>query len=775
MADGQEGNQRAVSLPGLPLDGLCKVCDNLLTDETIALGSLCPSLHKSTKDPALYKRLTVTPRTHKKWRNARRPVLRELRVRLSSLQRASITTDEEVGRQGPHQWPDSMEGDSDASEDEALRELGRCEAQWFRCEGEHLKAVGNRAKYAKLIEASKKTIEEVDLLEETAATVFTHADSSKHPPKLMDPPRHEYPKLRSVSLKGPLWAGVAYCRKWRLPALETFTVGCLDNLYSLECLRDDEFIRAWLRATTDLTHLQMYIDADGDMAALDACPSLARLVSLGVVKFGDPVRSSKLVSVLRAKGAVGGEDGVRGRIARVAIKFPEWCDLGSYDEFINKALPRLWRFVREVAGEGICAESTVVTTMPDGPPLPLPLPHPVPAPTASDASDDDAEHDNGTQDLIPSPHPPAKRPRAGRHNRGPPAPPKRPARAGALHRFNLRIEQELFTDELLRIKAGDALSVRYVHERARRAKDVLISAWSTADVRPTFGDVVFEEAPKVTLQPWDEGDPPSADQPSFLFPIMPAHAPSSGPSSSTSSSSSMDGAAVARRRFPKCHKLRIEHPTKAMIDDGGLTPILTNVSGQIRQLFVEQKDSMFVGDGIAAVAPEELVDTLLECHRLLGAPTAHLEAFNYYYDTRGSLRIPSQLCDSAPYLLFTDRRLACRLIPSRHLLLAAPRCVHSVHGDVQTDFIVAVVQNTPGLRRLTLRETPVRDEDRSPEQIDFCRPVATYSDDEGEKKELFTRLPYPAYLATSAVDAALEVAGLPFVVVRSSPTQLEIA
>mmetsp|Transcript_35970 Transcript_35970/g.103354 ORF Transcript_35970/g.103354 Transcript_35970/m.103354 type:complete len:259 (-) Transcript_35970:1789-2565(-) len=178
------------SLCGVPPEKLAHVCDHMPTLEAIRLALLNKTMQDTCRSPFVIRHLIITPATHKLWRRASRAVLRQRRSRLTHLQTAAITTDDEVYSRGPDIYQDRP-GDDAASddgreeEDEPPQVVGGNEEA---TEG-HRRALGYRAVYAKVLEGSAASLKKCRFEDKTTIEPVSPVDlpnvySSPGPPRV---------------------------------------------------------------------------------------------------------------------------------------------------------------------------------------------------------------------------------------------------------------------------------------------------------------------------------------------------------------------------------------------------------------------------------------------------------------------------------------------------------------------------------------------------------------------------------------------------------------
>ncbi|CEM26315.1 unnamed protein product [Vitrella brassicaformis CCMP3155] len=220
---------------------LAHVCDHLPTLEAVRLSLLSKTLQDTCRSPFVIRHLIITPATHQMWRRASRAVLRQLRCRLTHLQTAAITTDEEVYSRGPDQdrpGDDAASDDGREEEDEPPQVVGGNEEA---TEG-HRRALGYRAVYAKVLEGSAASLKKCRLEDTTITAPF-----SPDLPAPDSPPKVTFGKLEEVVLCGALWQGVAHDRRWSLPALKTLVITSFPIA--------PQYRSTWIKASPRLTHL----------------------------------------------------------------------------------------------------------------------------------------------------------------------------------------------------------------------------------------------------------------------------------------------------------------------------------------------------------------------------------------------------------------------------------------------------------------------------------------------------------------------------------------
>mmetsp|Transcript_35970 Transcript_35970/g.103353 ORF Transcript_35970/g.103353 Transcript_35970/m.103353 type:complete len:628 (-) Transcript_35970:210-2093(-) len=539
---------------------------------------------------------------------------------------------------------------------------------------------------------------------------------------------------REVVMSGALWQGTAYDRRWSLPSLKTF----------VSILIAPQYVMRWIGASPHLTHLHMInLPLHYLPSALSAAPSLANLTSLGCILLTtDDSDWQPLLSVLETKGAIGRN----GRIDTLGVYF---AVEGMEPDGILTSLRALDTAIQRFAGVGVSAADTHVTAIPIAswedhimtnvisqphhqagssgaapsfssaaaacePPVgggrraPL-FPNMVPT--------DDHDDDNASGEMADA------------------KPPQRP--------FRLFVRMPSgFDDRLLRLglTASDVLPKKIVREMARVAKSMkvkTVSVAAPAAARGSFGDYVFESLTALHLWSW----------PTLTLPPLPPLPPlaSAGPG-------------VRPSRFPQVTKMGLELRLSSMaaLEASGIKPFLSEVEGQVVNLCVITEAPQHDGDGVSDVearigTARGMAEVLIECIRTLGV--SQLERLAWEHAANSEREIASLPSACYPqHQLFTTPALAARLPLIKHLSIGMPYCVHERFGDVRLDFMMAVINNTPGLKKVEFRE--------SVQMPDMML--------EGELRHS------PAYLASAAVDEALASAGSPFVVVKTDDRTLTL-
>ncbi|CEM00592.1 unnamed protein product [Vitrella brassicaformis CCMP3155] len=722
------------SLCGFQPEKLANVCEHIPTHEAIRLGLINKAMQDTCQSPFVVRHLDVTPASHKLWRKAPRSVLRQLRGRLTRLQTASITTDAEAYSRGPDEdrlgdeaaSVDGQQRDGGDGEDSELREAdgedGAADEEGIR---RHDRAHGHRSVFAKMLEASAASLKKCGLGDKTQERVRDLPAGSNEARTVV------FEKLEAVVLAGALWADAAYSRAWTLPAIKAF-VGVWESETIPQHVQQ---LTGWIQASKSLTHVHSCDIDPSDLAeALSAAPSLTHLTTLGCIGIQGTDASSwePLLSVIEKQGAVG-------RIESLGIWYnlPVSADTEDLQEDpavyegIRASLSALEGVVRRLAGRRISAADMEVTAIP----VPLGVmasrrwsehvmanvvrrtPH-----VDHNAAQSSASGSNQTAGrkgaLFPNMVPrDGDGDASGRGAEADSTPTQRP--------FQLLIYMPgIFDDKLLRLDltASDVLPRKVIREMARVAPCLHVrSAPSHQDaLRGSLGDCVFESANCLKLL---------VNQPSHVLPLVPP------PLSSRV------------RRFPKLTVATVHasSPSMEALDTMGIRPFLREVGGPPEEVVIG------VGDGSLDPQTEMarargLAEFSVECISEMGVSRLRTFALVHCHATT------TAEVTVLPHLLTTPR-LAARLPPIQLLALASPYCVHDRFGTVQMDFIMSVVNSTPGLQRVVFKSMTEIVESQLPGRLWH----------------------YRAYLATAAVDEALASAGSPFVVVSADDITLTLA
>ncbi|CEM26337.1 unnamed protein product [Vitrella brassicaformis CCMP3155] len=719
------------SLCGVPPEKLAHVCDHMPTLEAVRLALINKTLQDTCRSPFVIRHLFITPATHQMWRRASRAVLRQLRCRLTHLQTAAITTDEEVYSRGPGQdrpGDDTASDDGREGDDEPPQVVGgNDEATEAR-----RRALGHRAVYAKVLEGSAASLKKCRLEDKT--TTVPISPSNLPVTANPRPPMVTFGKLEEVVLYGTLWQGAAYDRRWSLPALKTLVVS-----FPIA----PQYFRSWVKASPHLSHLHVTpFPLPHLTSSLSAAPSLAGLTSLGCIDLTATDASSwqPLLSVLESKGAVGRN----GRIHTLGV----CIDVEDMEpNGILTSLRALATAIHRLAGVGISAAVPHVTVIPDVSVIPG-------APRAWDdhIMANVINHPRQVDSVAARPSSSAAaacEPSVGGERRAPLFPnmvptddhdgasgemvDKRPTQRP----FQLLVKTSpLFDDRLLRLglTASDALPRKIIREMARMARSMVVKAVSIAAPATgsgSFGDYVFESLDNLTIC----GSPAITN---CVLPSLPA---------------------APRSRFPRLETVCFKSPSIRLIRQGGVRELLMPVRGQLTRTRIELRntpssyDTSYGSDDDPPppeAAPDLLAQLILECLKTTG----HVDKVILRFRT---IHMLADIAEFRPQTspinhLFTTPNLAGGLPPIRELFIETPCCVHDRFGDVQTDFIMAVIRNTPGLKKVEFSDhmTQALVRNLTPHLLRHS----------------------PAYLATAAVDEALASAGSPFVVVFSDDTTL---
>jgi len=495
----------------------------------------------------------------------------------------------------------------------------------------------------------------------------------------------------------------------------------------------------WIRASSRLVHLHVkLINIHNLRRALSVVPSLKNLTSLGcaLTQGTDALSWQLLLSVLDDKGAIGRN----GRIHTLGVCVEVTVPVDEEEAALANTLDSLRALdtaIHLLAGVGISAADTQVTAIPiaswedhimtnvvnqphhgiqssssaaavcqpsvgGGRRAPL-FPNMVPT--------DDHDDDNASGEMADA------------------KPPQRP--------FRLFVRMPSgFDDRLLRLglTASDALPRKIIREMARMARSMVVKAVSIAAPATgsgSFGDYVFESLDNLTIC----GSPAITN---CVLPSLPA---------------------APRSRFPRLETVCFKSPSIRLIRQGGVRELLMPVRGQLTRTRIELRntpssyDTSYGSDDDPPppeAAPDLLAQLILECLKTTG----HVDKVILRFRT---IHMLADIAEFRPQTspinhLFTTPNLAGGLPPIRELFIETPCCVHDRFGDVQTDFIMAVIRNTPGLKKVEFSDhmTQALVRNLTPHLLRHS----------------------PAYLATAAVDEALASAGSPFVVVFSDDTTL---
>ncbi|CEM29367.1 unnamed protein product [Vitrella brassicaformis CCMP3155] len=703
------------SLCGVPPEKLAGVCDHMPTLEAIRLALINKTMEDTCRSPFVTRQLIITPATHKLWRRASRAVLRQLRGRLTHLQTAAITTDDEVYSRGPDIYQDRP-GDDAASDD------GREEENDAEAEGTEEvtagrgRALGHRGVYAKVLEGSAASLRNCRLEDKTTtASVSPVTDSPR-------PPRVTFGKIEEVVLCGALWQGAAHDRRWSLPALKTL----VSSSFSIA----PRYLMSWIEASPHLTHLHVRLFGLPFFTYfLSAAPSLTNLTSLGCILLTETNPSSwePLLSVLEAKGAVG-------RIETLGVCLDV---VGLEPDGILTILRALDTAIRRLAGLGISAADTQVTAIPV---------------TSWD--------DNIMTNVVNQPHHQVDsgasqssssaaavcEPSVGGGRRAPLFPNMVPTndhdddasgemadKKPAQRPFKLLVYvPSSFDERLLRLDLTDTdvLAKKIIREMARVAESMKVKTVSGAApaARGSFGNYVFESLTELTIED-------SLAVTNGVLPSLPA---------------------APCNRFPRLQSVDFLLPSIHLVREGGVRELVAPVKGQLKRAilcladFPSRYDTSY-GTGQpppSEAAPGLLAQLALECLDVTG----HVDQVGLSFlptQPIGAFR-PETCPINHP---FTTPELAARLPSTKKLVVSIPYCVHDRFGDVQTDFIMTVINNTPDPERVIFSEDVTQD------LVSFNQLQVRHS---------------PAYLASGAVDGALASAGSPFVVVKTDDTELTL-
>ncbi|CEM00074.1 unnamed protein product [Vitrella brassicaformis CCMP3155] len=719
------------SLCGFQPGKLADVCEHMYTHEAIRLALLSKSIQDTSQSPFVIRHLNVTPESHKLWRKAQRSVLGQLRGRLTRLETASIITDEDVYSRGLNE--DRL-GDEPEANDDALETVPLDTSEERQSLGH-----GHRSVYARLLEASAARLKECHLLEACPGVSDGPGSISE---MLRRQPRVTFESLHVVEIDGSLWAAVAYSRLWRLPSLKVFvSSGCHPQL-----------MMRWLEHTPHLAHCEVETaNALYFITVLRAVPSLKSLTSLGVIDIDDKFAPSldTFLRLLEDKGAIGRSGHIESLSVLPSFSRVDTDEEGQQQEDdrdvqrdrVLAALRALAVFVDRIAGSGISAgPNTQVTAIPRSSWYDKVTSKMLKSTAQSDstgpaASSSTAAADNSGQTASrKAPLFPNMVPRGDADGASTSQP---VAEITTTRRpFQLLIYMPPhFDDKLLRLdlKASDVLPKKIVREMARAAEVMAVEATSSsaASGRGSFGDYVFDSLAGLQIC-----DP--AEMTDAVLPLLP-DAPCS--------------------RFPRLQRVFFRFPSFHLIREGGVRQLLSPVKGQLPKAVVFLIDAPSRYDtnyGTTAqppareAAPGLLAQLAVECLEATGqVDEVELDFMPVIPD-----EIDRGLPHTSPfYHLYKTPSLMARLPTMKHLTIDSPYCIHGQLGNLQIDFIMAVITNTHGLQQVTFSERMTGAvHDRYPNRLQH----------------------YPAYLASAAVDETLASAGSPFVVVSADDTTLTL-
>ncbi|CEM33002.1 unnamed protein product [Vitrella brassicaformis CCMP3155] len=715
------------SLPALPPEVLGELSETLLTNEALHLSTLSFGMRAALSEPSIYRHLTVTPDTHSTWRKAGKETMDALkRDKLCRLRTANIMTGHDVYESRLRRREkaagsthderpceidyEEMGIDPDSDDDASDYPF----AQYNR-------ALRRRAKYASILEASRASLREISLQDEV---YFPIKDRPADVAVADDDQFCSFDKTERVVIAGVLWDGCAYARRWRFPALKSFSV-CDDEsrITSLAISDlDHRYIESWVSGCS-LAYLDVpNLEAPSMLRVLRSLSSVRQLTAFGVLEMGDPVEVTEVGEWLEEQGVGGG----KGRVEAVLCRFNIEPSL-----YLANA-SALSGLIGRVAGEGISPDpaDAIVAILPpnpshgdpnDPPPSQPRNRYPIAQHLFEVPAGDPIAHD--TPHLFDR-----------SHSRGVK---KRP--------FTVALDRPEFVDDMLRVdwRRSDALGLRIAQELARHSRRLDITPVGEGDVardvmqKGTFGGFVFESVTSLTITGQHEGGT------EYILPAMPPLPSSPAPSCPSPSPSA---------RFPRIHELHLFCPVEHMLSDqGGLQPILHEVRGRIRSLHVTQRDVLaHAADANWHGLPVALASVMLRCLKAVHSPA--LESLEHSFEAMDALEhSPFYLPfyrRSPIYQLYMTPSLVAELPPIPSLKLEMPYSVFDSSGKIQLDLILAVVSKTPGLRRVEFIE----------------KRLVTWTSPEGYLAIGPSKDRYPSYLATTAVDEALAAAGSPFVV-----------
>ncbi|CEM26479.1 unnamed protein product [Vitrella brassicaformis CCMP3155] len=502
----------------------------------------------------------------------------------------------------------------------------------------------------------------------------------------------------------------------------------------------------WIGASPHLTHLHMInLPLHYLPSALSAAPSLANLTSLGCILLTtDDSDWQPLLSVLETKGAIGRN----GRIDTLGVYF---AVEGMEPDGILTSLRALDTAIQRFAGVGVSAADTHVTAIPIASWEDHIMTNVISQP----------HHQAGSSGAAPSFSSAAAacEPPVGGGRRAPLFPNmvsradddndasgEMADRQPTQRPFKLLVYvPSEFDDNLLRLPltASDVLPKKIVREMARVAESMevkAVSSTASAAARGSFGDYVFESLTELTIH-----ESVAVPVTSGVLPSVPA---------------------VPYSRFPSLSKrVLFKFPSFHLLREGGVRELLAATKGQLEKITVTLTDfpsryDTSYGTGQPPpreAAPGLLAQLTLECLDASGhVDELVLAFFPNTWPVPPAGAVGAGLLHRSPiYHLFATPELAARLPPIKQLTLSTPYCVHDRFGNVQMDFIMDVINNTPELKKVEISEV-----------LTALMQNAHFG--------LLRH--FPAYLASAngAVDEALASAGSPFVVVRADDTRLTL-